>query len=296
MKAGFMSYHPLTQLIFFASVLSFTMFFMHPVILLISLLAGSMYVFYVGGIKGYFNTFRLTFITSVMIVLINPLISHGGVTVLGYLPDGNPLTFESFIFGAAAALLMSCTLKWFYSVNKIFTSDRVIYLFGRITPKLALLISMTLSFVSKFISQLKTVRAAQYTLGHDISSGSLIRRIKNGIRILSAMIQWSLENSVDTADSMKSRGYGLKKRTSYSIYRIMRHDVIFILLVLLADLHMMIGIQNETLYYSYYPMIEIDISGIYSLSLFAVFLLLCLMPLIADIKENQKWKSIQSKI
>ncbi len=296
MKTGFMSYHPLTQLLFFASVLSFTMFFMHPLILLISLFAGSLYVFYIGGAKGYFQTFKLTFITSVMIVLINPLISHGGVTILAYLPDGNPFTLESLFFGAAAALLMSCTLKWFYSVNKIFTSDRVIYLFGRITPKLALLLSMTLSFVSKFISQLKTVRTAQYTLGHDISTGSLIKRVRNGIRILSAMIQWSLENSVDTADSMKSRGYGLKKRTSYSIYKILRHDVIFISLILLADLYMMIGIRNEALYYSYYPMIEIDISGIYTLTLFVVFFLLCLMPLIADIKENRKWKSIQSKI
>ena len=296
MDTGFSSYYPLAQLIYFVSVLSVTMFIMNPLFLIISFICASVYILYSFGISRLLHMLSLTIITSIMIIIINPLISHKGITKLFILPDGNAMTMEALIFGIGAAIMLSAVMAWFYSINRIFTSDRVIWVFGRISPKLGLFLSMTMNFIGKFRIRLKQVRAALYPLGRDISSGKKTKRLRNGIRILSIMIQWSFENSVDTADSMKSRGYGLKKRTSYSIYKILRHDVIFISLILLADLYMMIGIRNEALYYSYYPMIEIDISGIYTLTLFVVFFLLCLMPLIADIKENLKWKSIQSKI
>lgn len=296
MNTGFTNYHPAAQLIFFVSAISFTMFIMHPIMLMISLVTASLYVLYSGGLRAFIKSVRITFLTSVMVIIINPLISHQGITVITYLPDGNPLTVESFLFGIAAALLMSCTLKWFYSVNRIFTSDRVIYLFGKITPKLALLISMTLNFVSKFTAQLKIVRAAQYSLGRDITTGSVLVRIKNGIRILSAMIQWSLENSIDTADSMKSRGYGLKKRTSFSLFRIVFHDVALISVVLIADIYMILAYKAGTLEYSYYPFFEIPIPDFYTISTYVVFAFLCALPMIIDIREDRKWKSIRSKI
>ena len=33
------------------------------------------------------------------------------------------------------------------------------------------------------------------------------------------MVTWSLESAIDTADSMRSRGYGEPGRTAFSIYR-----------------------------------------------------------------------------
>ena len=55
--------------------------------------------------------------------------------------------------------------------------------------------------------------------------GSVFARVKNSIRILSAVITWSLENAIDTSDSMKSRGYGLTGRTAYSNYVFDKRDV-----------------------------------------------------------------------
>ena len=46
------------------------------------------------------------------------------------------------------------------------------------------------------------------------ASGSLLQRLKNAITILSIMVTWALENAIETADSMKSRGYGLPGRTA----------------------------------------------------------------------------------
>ncbi len=296
MKTGFANYHPFSQLLFFISVISSTMLIMNPVILVISMLISAIYTAYSCGIKDFIKSLRFTLITSLMIIIINPLISHQGITVITELPDGNSLTLESILFGVSAAVMMSSSIRWFFCVNRIFTSDKVIYLFGKISPRLALLISMTLSFVSKFSRQMKAVRMAQFSLGKDILAGRMSDRVKNGIKILSTMIQWSLENSIDTADSMSSRGYGLKKRTSFSIYRICFRDMILISAIIVADVYIIIGNRKEALDYSYYPYFEVPLPDLYSFSVYTVFMLLCVIPLYIDIREDGRWKYIRSKI
>ncbi len=296
MDTGFMKYHPLTQLIFFLSVLSSTMLIMNPVFLIISLAASCASVLYYGGIHTFIRNLGITVIISITVIIINSLVSHGGITVITYLPDGNPLTLESVIFGFAAAILMSAVFNWFYSVNRVMTSDRIIYLFGRFSPKTALLISMTLNFISRFKIQLNSVRSAQYTMGKDIKNGTPITRIKNGIRIFSAMIQWSLENSVDTADSMRSRGYGLKKRTCFTLFRIVPKDIIMSAATLISDIYITASFMAGSLDYSYYPCFEIPAANFFTISAYAVFGTICLLPLIIDITEDGKWKYIRSKI
>ena len=51
-----------------------------------------------------------------------------------------------------------------------------------------------------------------------------MEKSKHGLKILSIMTTCALENAIDTADSMKSRGYGLKGRTNFSNYRFDTRD------------------------------------------------------------------------
>ena len=104
------------------------------------------------------------------------------------------------------------------------TSDKFVYLFGRVIPALSLVLSMTLRFVPKFKAQIQVVSEAQRCVGRDVSNGSVLQRLRNGITILSIMVTWALENAIETADSMKSRGYGLPGRTAFSIYRFDSRD------------------------------------------------------------------------
>ena len=66
---------------------------------------------------------------------------------------------------------------------------------------------------------MQTVSEAQTCIGRDTKNGSVFRRVGNAIKIFSIMVTWSLENAIETADSMRSRGYGLPGRTAFSIYR-----------------------------------------------------------------------------
>lgn len=295
MDTGFSSYHPLTQFIYFTAVLSVCMFIMHPVFLGISFLSACVYIIYSEGSGVLFRMLRLMLITSAMIIIINPIISHRGITPLLKLPDGNMLTMEALIFGISAALMLSSITAWFFSINRIFTSDRVIWLFGRISPKLGLMLSMTLNFLSKFNARFRQVRAAHYPLKKN-SSGGKKDSLRYSIRMLSIMIQWSLENSIDTVDSMKSRGYGTSKRSFYSVFRFRARDLIIFMLSVSVSAVIFIFHNSGAADYSYYPFFEIIIDSFTDIALMISYLLLCQIPLIIDIREDFHWKSIRSEI
>ena len=294
MKTGFTVVHPLTQAVLFFSCIFVTMFIMHPVFLGISFVLSTVYILYSQGFKKLLSALKLNIITSLMIIIINPLISHAGVTVLAYLPDGNAITLESIVFGAAAATLMSCTINWFCCINYALTSDRVIYLFSRIAPKLGLLISMTLRFAGKISEHYRSVKAAQISFRQD--KRSLMQKIKSSARLMSSVIQWSLESSVDTADSMKSRGYATGRRTSYHNFRIKRKDVLLIAAIVSSDMMIIYFSVSEIIYFIYYPMIEINIESYKSFAAFAAFAMICIIPLITDIREEKLWKHYGSAV
>lgn len=290
MKNGMEGFHPIVLLMFFTSCLSVTMLIMHPFFLLTSFISGLLYIFVCGGADGLLNSLKFNIITSLMIIIINPLISHCGVTVITYLPDGNPLTMESVVFGCAAALMLSSAVNWFYCINSVMTSDKIIYLFGKISPKLALLISMVLSFSEKLSHHYREVMDARACLDDGKNRISVL--IKN----ISSTIQWALENSVDTADSMCSRGYATGKRTAYNLYKISSRDIIMLILFSAADSIIIYSYFKENIYFSYYPIFLIEYSGFMSYCCFIVFGLLCIMPVIVKWREDIRWKYLRSGI
>lgn len=79
---------------------------------------------------------------AALAALVNPAFNHEGATILTYLPSGNPLTLESMLYGAAAAVMLASVVLWFSSFNEVITSDKFVYLFGRILPALSLVLSM----------------------------------------------------------------------------------------------------------------------------------------------------------
>ena len=131
--------------------------------------------------------------------------------------SGNWITLESLVYGIVLGAVMFVVIQWFSCYNEIMTTDKFIYLFGKLIPALSLILSMALRFVPRFLGQLKFIRNGQKAMGKDISEGKLFDRIHAGLNMLSILITWALENAIETSDSMRSRGYGLKGRTAFSI-------------------------------------------------------------------------------
>lgn len=291
-RDAFSSYHPIINFLYFVLVLVFTMFFMHPVSLAISLLSALAYSVCLNGTRAV--RFSLTVILPMMLIaaVVNPIFNHEGATILTYLPSDNPLTLESMAYGVASAFMLAGVITWFSCYSAVMTSDKFVYLFGRLIPALSLVLSMTLRFVPKFKAQLQVVSEAQSCVGRDTANGSLLQRAKNGITILSILVTWSLENAIETADSMKSRGYGLPGRTAFSIYRFDGRDKLALLWLLFCGGYIILGWALGGLRWWYYPIISGALMGAFPVSLQLAYLALCLTPVIMNRMEVRKWKRL----
>ena len=296
MKDFFGDYHPIINFLYFGLVLLFSMCFMNPVCLAISFISSFAYSVILKGKKAVLQSLLFMLPMMLMAAIVNPAFNHEGATMLTYLPSGNPLTLESIIYGLAASAMLISVLIWFSNFNEVITSDKFVYVLGRIIPALSLILSMTLRFVPKFTQHIKVVSDAQKCIGRDVSNGGIITRAKNGIRILSIMITWSLENAIESADSMRSRGYGLPGRSAFSIYRFDERDRNMMLWLFFCGAYIISGWAAKGLYFRYYPTIKSVTIGIFPISFFMVYFALCITPVAINIKENHNWKLSESKI
>lgn len=295
MKDPFSRCHPAVNFLYFALVLACSMFFRHPVSLAVSLACACCYATLLGGKSAV--RFQLRWMLPLMLLaaVTNPAFNHNGVTILCYLPTGNPLTLESILYGLAAAAMLAAVLMWFYCFNEVITSDKFVYLFGRVIPALSLMLSMALRFVPRFHRQLSAVADAQRCLGRDVSNGRLDKRLRTAMKIFSITVTWALENAIMTADSMRSRGYGEPGRTSFSIYRFDARDRALLAWLSFCGVFILAGALSGGFYYSYSPMLRgapwTPLTAVFQ----AVYLLLCLTPIVLELHSRLTWRKIQAR-
>lgn len=292
----FRHFHPIVNFTYFVFVIGFSAFFMHPLSLFVSFVCAFIYSALIGGRKTVKKNLLFIIPLIILTALINPLFNHDGKTVLLYLPDMNPLTLESIIYGVCAAFMISGVILWFSCYTEVMTSDKFIYLFGRILPSLSLVLSMTLRFVPKFSEHMKTVINAQKCLGRDMSQGNVFTKAKNGLTIISSMVTWSLENAIETADSMKARGYGIGRRSSFSIFRFDKRDTFSLIVILLLGSYTLVGGIFGGMYFRYFPSFKSVGVTPFVISVFAAYFALLIYPVILELWEVRKWKALRSKI
>ena len=286
----FSNFHPFVNLLYFILVIGFSMFFMNPVFLLISIIAGVVYSIVLKGNRAVRFNLIVLLPTILITMLLNPAFNHNGTTILLYLPSGNPLTLESILYGVAAGTMLAAVICWFSCFNEIMTSDKFVYLFGKITPSLSLILSMTLRFVPKFKKQFLSVAASQKNIGRSIYKGKLLKRLRCAATIVSIMVTWSLENAIDTADSMKSRGYGLCKRSAFSIFKFDSRDKLALTYLIIAVVSMISAIQCGGVNFSYFPSISFNASIAAGTVAIIAYFMLCTMPIWIELWEMNKWK------
>lgn len=295
MKDSFSTFHPFVNFLYFVVVLLFSMVFMHPIFQVIALISAVVYSFMLKGKKAV--RFNLLYMVPFLLfmAIMNPVFNHQGVTILFYLNNGNPITKESILYGVAAACMFVTVIIWFSCYNVVMTSDKFIYIFGKILPALSLIFSMVLRFVPRYLAQIKVISNAQKCIGRDVTQGNLLARARNGITILSIMTTWALENAIETADSMKSRGYGLPGRTSFSIFRLDARDKVALLIMtgLIAIVAVGAAMGENTM--RYYPSIKASAITPFSILVYIAYFALCMIPVLINMVEAMKWKSIESK-
>jgi len=208
MTDSFSALHPALTFCYFAAVLLLTMFVLHPVFLALSLLGALGYCAQLRGWRSLWRTLGRLVPFLVLMAALNALFNHAGVTMLFYLPNGNPVTREALCYGAAAAAMFAAVILWFQCCSTVMTADKYLYVFGSVLPSVSLLLSMALRFVPKFTAHMRAVAAAQASLGCGTREGGAWQRLRSGARVLSVTVSWALESGTTAADSMNSPGYG----------------------------------------------------------------------------------------
>ena len=169
MKDRFAGLHPAVNLCYFALVIGFSMAVQHPAAQAISLVFAGLYAWQLTGSKRLGSLLKLCLPLALFAAALNPLFNHRGDTPLFALPTGSFVTLESLLYGLSAGLLLISVLGWFICFNEIISADKFLFLFGGVLPGLSLVLSMTISFIPRFMGQYRAVSDAQKGLGRDMA-------------------------------------------------------------------------------------------------------------------------------
>lgn len=291
----FSSYHPAINLIFFIAVITAAVSFDQPIFLAISYLCPWIYSVVLNGQRAW--AFNLVLIPLVVLFsLFYSAYRHFGVTVLAVNWIGNRITLESLLYGLVIGIKTAAILMWFSCVHATFTSDKVIYLFGRVAPKLSLFLSILLRMIPHIKAQVRRVHTAQQCIGRGMNQGSILRRIQNFLRIQSITITWAIENFAAMSDAMRSRGYTLKGRTAYALYRFDYRDRSFVIMLFSCLTVLFMGVMLDQTRAGYNPEIIINQVTPVSLIFYSAYLVVALLPMTLQIIGEYRFKKCQEAI
>lgn len=270
------------------------MFSNDPVFLAVTIVFSWAYAYLLSGTKALKFNFLMSLPILAVMAVVNTLFTHNGATVLFYL-SGNRITLEAFLFGLASACLLSAVIVWFTCFQVVMSADKLIYLFGKVAPTLGLTLSMIFRFIPLLKTRFREISMGQRCMGRHGQKG-LMARGRQLIKEVSILISWSLEASIETADSMEARGYGLPGRTSFHLFTFSPQDKRLLLMLCISGGIAMTGCAlGETSIY-YYPKVVLGHwNGLRLLTLLAYSVLLAL-PLMTDWLGEKRWQRLHCEI
>lgn len=291
----FDSFHPAINLIFFVGVIAFAVMLDHPIALAVGWLCAFIYSIKLNGVRAVALNLVMV-VVAVVFALFYAQFTHFGMTELGQNFIGNRYTLESLVVGCVIGIKLGIVVMWCSCLFAVFSVDKVVYLFGRLSPRLALMISVIVRMVPRVKGQGHRMNDAQKGIGRGLSQGSILRRLMNGMRILSSLIMWITEDSVAKSDSMRSRGVQLKHRTAFSFYRFDGRDRSFVIIMFACIALVIAGIMLNQMNILYNP--EIIMNRITPLSsvFFVAYALFCLLPCIAQLISEYRFKHALNKL
>ena len=226
--------------------------------------------------------FKLNFDFHYMMVMVITFFLAAFVFIRCFLNEG-----DSFM----RAMMNAGVMIWFSCVYSVFTTDKVVYLFGKVSPRLSLFLAIILRMVPRIKKEAKQINTAQCGIGRGANQGNVFQRLRNSIRILSMLITWTIDSLTLVSESMRSRGSSLRGRKAFSIYRFDNRDRAYVITLFacltLTVMAILLGLTDMVYdpLIIWKPILETDI-------LFCVgYAVLCLMPLILELWTDYRFST-----
>ncbi len=290
---AFSKCHPAVCFLFFLGAIGFGVVILHPAYLLAGLLGAAIYYLLLKGRKGL-KTVALLLPVAAIVAFINPLFNTQGSRILFRL-FGRPYTLEALLYGAAIAVMFLVMMLWFGCYNDVMTSDKFTSLFGNLIPALSLLLVMVLRMIPALIRKTRQITGARMSIGKG-SAGTNRQKAESGMVVLSALASWALEGSVVTADSMRSRGYGTARRTSFQIYTMKSDDWTLLGLQLILAAAVLVSALTGGSTASFTPELQIAPMKGFNIAGLAAYCAYLLIPSALHLREALLWHISRSRI
>lgn len=289
---GFERCHPGVNLIYFAAVITGALLFRHPVYLAISLLCA--FAYSVKRNSGKAVLFAICLLPLITVfALYYSSYTHFGMTVLRQNFIGNNMTLESLVFGFVIGFIAAALMIWMSCVYAVFSSDKIVYLFGRVSPRLSLFLAILLRMVPRIKREARRMNMAQQGIGRGINQGNIFHRAHNILRLAFMIITWTIESLATASQSMQSRGSTLRGRTAFSIYRFDNRDRAYVIGMFLCLTVTLMGVMLHQTDMIYDPLLLWPDITPMSWFFFAGYAILCLMPLALELWTD--WRFQQAR-
>ena len=288
----FARYHPAINLLYFTAVLTGTILFRQPVFLCLSYVCAFLYLLKLRGLRALIPGLGLLPL-ALLYALWYGSYHHFGLTVLGVNFIGNQVTLESFLCGGTWAMVCVAAVLWMGCVHAVFTTDKIVYLLGRVSPHLSLYLSILLRTVPRLNKQRQRIELAQRGIGRGKGQGNIFQRMRNALRRGSILLTWLIEGIVTTSDSMRCRGCSLRGRTAYSLYHFDGRDRSFVIgLCSLICVLLMALLLDQTMIRFAPQVVMMPITPM-SCLFYTAWAALCLLPPVLELLGARRFRHLQ---
>ncbi|MBE4907135.1 energy-coupling factor transporter transmembrane protein EcfT [Bacillus luteolus] len=223
MEHRFEQFHPTVIFLYYVGALSLLMLMLHPLFLA----GGFIIVLLINVVQGHVEGLKrwgfLMLSMFVFILILTPLFNERGRHVLFEIGT-HRVTLEAVTYGAMTAISIISVISLFISYNEVLTPNKLLFLFSKFLPQFAILLMLTLRFIPLMRRRLAEISAVQSSKGISVLHGHFKDKAKNGLLYVQVLLTYSLEEAIQTADSMKARGYGSGKRSTYEHFYFKKAD------------------------------------------------------------------------
>ena len=290
--------HPFTAIIFSLVFFCAILFYNNPIYI------AAMVTFLIIGLiileesKKLKNALKYSLFIVIFIIIINPLVSNRGVTVIyeGFkLPiiGRFKITLEAIVFGIVMGARLISMILVFVLYGALVDVDDSLSFFSKYAHRLTLTLAMTTNIIHRFRLEIMRVKDVMILRGAKLNERNIFKRIRAYYPILKVVLITSLEGSLNRAETLYSRGYGKGKRSFYSRLVVKSIDYILIALSLILLGLIIYGIFTNKGSYSYYPRLT---SYGYRDIMFLIIMNIPIIISLALIWGCRRWKSLKYKI
>lgn len=278
--------HPAVPAVYFCGMVALAMFSLQPVLVAISFAGAMAFSLTARGARRTLAGLRWQLPMIALVCLVNPLFSASGSTVLLRLGP-KPIYLESLAYGLVMGTMLASVVLWFENAACVLSSDKVMSLAGGALPVVALMVSMTARLVPDLVRRSSIVEgsldACSAARPSDASGHTSAR-----VRMSGVLMGWAMEDSLETADAMRARGWGASShRTSYQLYRFTARDGGALASILALLVVCLVVAWAATSQYSFYP----TMSRLVAWWGYVVFALLAFLPTALSVGEWFRWRS-----